>query len=350
MKRNADGIEYEEVEIWSEEWQCNICGLAQKRSRSRSRSRSRGEDDEQDGPTKAPRDQEATKGDKGTRVEVSRLGGPCWSAEGHTSRERECPNLGKGGPPYPITTAWTSWRPASFPGPTPAQWNSGLPKPHKGKGKGKSKGKGKGGKGDKGKGKGQLSRLGEYPPWGPPIGDMPCWDENSYQSELVTLCATVRKVTDEDEQGWKTVEGRRETNTPIETQIMMKEVNSVGGTRVDVLEVTMNSEEDFPVLKADVQSGAAKQASTITEKMPKKSPQAKAKQENRTNGEVVRVGSAVPTFTKIGPSGKGEMLSRGGGICHPLLGVVADDNDDKLFTERAKEQREICMKERAGQL
>ena len=26
VKRNADGIEYEEVEIWSEEWQCNICG------------------------------------------------------------------------------------------------------------------------------------------------------------------------------------------------------------------------------------------------------------------------------------------------------------------------------------
>ena len=63
VKRNADGIEYEEVEIWSEEWQCNICGLAQKRSISRSRSR--GEDDEQDRPTKAPRDQEATKGDKG---------------------------------------------------------------------------------------------------------------------------------------------------------------------------------------------------------------------------------------------------------------------------------------------
>ena len=56
VKRNADGIEYEELEIWSEEWQCNICGLAQKRSRSRSRSRSQGEDDEQDRPTQAPRD------------------------------------------------------------------------------------------------------------------------------------------------------------------------------------------------------------------------------------------------------------------------------------------------------
>ena len=116
----------------------------------------------------------------------------------------------------------------------------------------------------------------------------------------------------------------------------------------DVLEVTMNSKEDFSVLKAGVQNGAAKQASTIVKKMPKKSPQTKAKQENRTNGEVVRVGRTVPKFTKVGPSGKGEMLSRGGSHCHPLLGVVADDNDDRLFTERAKELREICMKEKAG--
>ena len=76
----------------------------------------------------------------------------------------------------------------------------------------------------------------------------------------------------------------------------------------------MNSEEDFRVLKADVQNGAAKRASTITKKVPNKSPQ-KAKQENRTNGEVVRVGRIVPTFTKIGSSGKGEILSRGGGNC-----------------------------------
>ena len=162
---------------------------------------------------------------------------------------------------------------------------------------------------------------------------MPCWDENSYPSELVPLCATVRNVTDEDEQDWKTVKGREETNASIETQIMMKEVNSGGGTRLDVLEVTMDSEEDFPVLKADVQNGAAEQVSTNMKKMPKRSPQAKAKEENRTKGEVVRVGRIVPTFAKIGLSGKGEMLSRGGGNCHLLLGVVADD--DKLALHRA---------------
>ena len=174
------------------------------------------------------------------------------------------------------------------------------------------------------------------------------WDENSYTSELVPLCATVRNVSNEDEQGWKTVKGRKETNAPIETQTMMKEVNSGGGTRFDALKVTLNSEEDFPVLMADVQNGAAKQTRTIMKKMPKKGSQAEAKQENRTHGEVARVGHAVPTFAKIEPSGMRETLSRGGHNCRPLLGVVADDKNDKLFTERAKEIREICMKERAG--
>ena len=139
---------------------------------------------------------------------------------------------------------------------------------------------------------------------------MPYWDENSYPSELVPLCARVRNVSNEDEQGWKTVKGRKETNAPIETQIMMKEVNSGGGTRFDALEVTMNSE----------QNGAAKQTRTIMKKMPKKSSQAKAMRENRTHGEVARVGRTVPTFAKIGCSGMRETLSHGGGNCHPLPG------------------------------
>ena len=88
---------------------------------------------------------------------------------------------------------------------------------------------------------------------------MPYWDKNSYPSELVPVCATVRNVSNEDEQGWKTVKGRKETNAPIETKTMMKEVNSGGGARFDSLEVTMNSEEDFPVPMGDVQNGAAKQ-------------------------------------------------------------------------------------------
>ena len=118
--------------------------------------------------------------------------------------------------------------------------------------------------------------------------------------------------------------------------------------RFDALEVTMNSEEDFPVLMADIQNGVAKQTRTLVKKMPKKGFQAKDKKENRTNCEVARVGRTVPTFAKIGPSGIKETLSRGGGNCHPLLRVVADDNDDKLFTKRAKKIREFCMKKRAG--
>ena len=55
-KRNRDSIEFEQVEIWSEEWQCNV---------ERSRSRSRGEDDEQHRPAKSTRDQDARKADWG---------------------------------------------------------------------------------------------------------------------------------------------------------------------------------------------------------------------------------------------------------------------------------------------
>ena len=54
-------------------------------------------------------------------------------------------------------------------------------------------------------------------------------------------------MSNEDEQSWKTVKGRKETNGPIEMQIMMKEVNSGGGTRFNAFDVTMNNEEDFPV-------------------------------------------------------------------------------------------------------
>ena len=68
----------------------------------------------------------------------------------------------------------------------------------------------------------------------------------------------------------------------------------------------MNREEDFPVLMADVQNGAAKQTRTFVKKMHKKGSQAKAKQEHRTHGEVARVGRTVPTFAKIGPQGMRE--------------------------------------------
>ena len=82
VKRNADGIEYEEVEIWSEDWQCNICGSAQNRSRSRSR----GEDGEQDRPTKPRRDLGCYKRRQGSRQAPS---GPNWMCGRATLPERE---------------------------------------------------------------------------------------------------------------------------------------------------------------------------------------------------------------------------------------------------------------------
>ena len=121
VKRNADGIEYEEVEIWSVEWQCNICGLAQKRSRSGSRSR--GEDDEQDGPTKA------RTGDKG-QGRGKRPGGPRWMWRA-TLPERV----------LQLVQRWTAVSHHHGVDIVTTRlhhkWNSWLPKPYKGKRQGK---------------------------------------------------------------------------------------------------------------------------------------------------------------------------------------------------------------------
>ena len=189
--------------------------------------------------TKALRDQEATKGDKG-KGRGKRHGGPRWMCGGPHFK-RECPSLlrGRRGGQEVFQDRLQNNETLGFPSHTME------------KARETAKGKGK-------EGKGQLSGFDENPNWGPPLGQMPYWDENSYPSELVPLCATVRNVTDEDEQGWNTVKGRKETNGPVEKQIMMMEVNSGGGTRFDVLEVKMKSAEDVPVLKADVQERSSK--------------------------------------------------------------------------------------------
>ena len=62
-------------------------------------------------------------------------------------------------------------------------------------------------------------------------------------------------------------------------------------------------------------------------------------QRRSADGRVVRVGGAVPTCAEIGFSGKGRVPPRSGAKRHPLLVVLA---------ERAKNIRECCMKERAG--
>ena len=170
LKRNADGglwlvllslrgagsllstdkkREHEEVEIWSEEWQCNICGLAQKRSRSRSR----GEDDEQDRPTKAPRDQELQRETR-ARVEASGLVARAGCAEGHTSRE-SAPTWAQVDRRIPSPRRGHRSDHEVFQDRLQDNGTLGFPCHTMENDKGKSKGKGKGGKGDKGKGKGQ---------------------------------------------------------------------------------------------------------------------------------------------------------------------------------------------------
>ena len=132
------------------------------------------------------------KGSKGR----GRPGGPCWTCRG-PHFQRECPHASAGKGNYPITTAWSSWRPGTFPGPSAAQWNSWLPKP---KGKGKGKGKNKGGKGDlKGNGKGHVNEMLNL--WSSPLGQLQdswsCapaahtehWDPDSDLNSLLPICA-----------------------------------------------------------------------------------------------------------------------------------------------------------------
>ena len=124
------------------------------RKRDRRRSRSRRRDEEEQHSKEGPSDefQKVGKGSKGR----GRPGGPCWTCGG-PHFQSECPHASAGKGNYPITTAWSSWRPGTFPGPSAAQWNSWLPKP---KEKGKGKGKNKGGKGDlKGKEKGHVNEM-----------------------------------------------------------------------------------------------------------------------------------------------------------------------------------------------
>jgi len=185
---NINQEETDEVEIWSDEWQCYICGIATKRGRHEEQE----EDDEEPANKERRLNNDANK-DKYMKGQGKRPVGPCWTCGG-AHLQRDCPQANSGKSNFPTSTAWASWRPGTFPGPTPTQWNSWLPKPWKGKGKG-IKGKGKGNKG-KGKGKGQgtegIHDM-HWQQWGPPLGHMqgPQWDENEFMTNLLPIC-TVR--------------------------------------------------------------------------------------------------------------------------------------------------------------
>ena len=313
-------IEYETVQIWSEEWQCHISGLA-PRKRDRSRSRSRGRDEgEQHSKDKGPSDesQKVGKGSKGR----GRPGGPCWTCGGpHFQRECLHASASKGN--YPITTAWSSWRPGTFPGPSAAQWNSWLPKP---KGKGKGKGKNKGGKGDfKGKGKGHVNEMLNF--WGSPLGQVQdswsCahashsenWDPDSDLNSLLPICALSSPSTKTSEpDSWTYVKTRNHghwRSNQLESQSdSLSKTNQITRSRFAVLADDMD--KSFQVFNAEQKQDVPKPRMSV---FPKGVSQAASK-------------SAVRKKNK-------EQKSL-------LIAPVNEGVSDPEFTRRANELRQEC--------
>ena len=187
-KRQENCEKYENVEVWCEDWQCWICGLAPKRGNEDTADdaadpQGQGGKRQKGGSENADGSKGKAKGDgkRGPRV-----GGPCWQCGG-PHFQRECPKgKGKGAPILPIPGAWSTWRPSNFPGPTPQQWRSWMPK------KGKSKGKGKG-KADGGKGKGQGDGMQEVAwPTMSQLGQLQ-WQQEDYRFGEV-ICARLRQA------------------------------------------------------------------------------------------------------------------------------------------------------------
>jgi hypothetical protein len=379
-KHETDHEKYEEIEIWSEEWQCNIMGLAKKRDRSRSRSRG-----EEERPAKESRGEEGSGGKGGKPKGGKRPQGPCWSCGG-AHFQRDCPQSGPG-KGYPITTAWSAWRPGSYPGPTASQWNSWLPKFPKGKGKGKGKGKSsgyKGGKGDKGggkgKGQGQYGNIGELQhQWGPPLGHVQntYWDTNEF-GNLVPICA-LRNVTE-----WKVVptSSRRQKpqaanpkNSVKDTQ--QNKIHNMFAAFNDSDDDSYDIKLDFPEL---TDTGAKKENDeNKMKKMPKKESQVSRKLSHQCSAhEKATSKSAQSDMSKDcgGPLVKECRHKNGDCEAHTdwkvltkdaqskrqsetqrqtrtqaraergLIGLVGDDANNEEFRTRANNIRKECLYER----
>ena len=323
--RDPKETEYESVQVWCEEWQCHVCGLA-PRKRERSRSRSRGRGDEEERPLKEQRQaEEVPAGGKSKgKGRGGRPGGPCWTCGG-PHFQRECPMASAGKGNYPITTAWSAWRPGTFPGPSAAQWNAWLPKP-KGKGKGKGKGKdGKGGKGDqKGKGK-AINDVQNY--WGPPLGQIQDpwgyepyfynehWGHDADLNSLLPICGlTANKNKLEEPNEWKEVQVRKHENMKTVMPRTMKKEGTMNvhrsGSRFALLPIT-EVESDFPGL----------------DEKPDCVPKLKM---------------GVPPKRP----GQGEKKKKAKQRKEMLIAPVGEGADDPEFNHRADEVRRECLAER----
>ena len=163
----------------------------------------------------------------------------------------------------------------------------------------------------------------EHHTWGPPLGHMPLWGENGYESELVPLCAAVRQATDEDKQEWQTIRRKRSENVIREMPTMVTNRNYNSGNKFNDLESTMYDEKDYPALDFTTSTDTKRQAAQKMLKAPKKKSQAERKNEKKNKG--IDDGIA----------------SEGGS----LLCVVSTNNTE-AFRERAKSIRESCERER----
>ena len=143
--------EFIERVMWDEElgWINALVPNPAKRSRA-------SPDDETPQDSKIPR----VKG-SGKKGGARKGPGVCWQCGADDHFQADCPQKGQG-KAVPLPSAWSSWKPATWPGPTATQWRSFAPRIGWQKGKGKGKGKGKSGKGNP-KGKGKDNAMGEVP-------------------------------------------------------------------------------------------------------------------------------------------------------------------------------------------
>ncbi len=273
-QQNLEDNDY--VEVWVEDLECWVCGLAYKRQAdddggdgARDDKKGRKEEGGKDGPKGGKGGKRGGKGGK-SGLRGPRPGGPCWSCGG-PHFQRECPLKGQGKGGTPISTAWASWRPGGFPGPTPQQWKTWMPRSGKGGYGNQWNNKGQwSGKGD-GKGGGKLGDMKNIP-WGPPLGQVQAaWQpQNQWQSgygELVPLCGAVTVATKADEEAWQKA---RRTSKPM--KIKEHEEDAVSRNAFAELQ-TEDDEDEFPEI--DYENPGNTTARPKMPKMPAKQSQKK---------------------------------------------------------------------------